>query len=123
MDVASERGMATVQYVLTAGLSLLLFVAFANLIVFQYGRGVVRAALDEGVRASAPLGAVSGDCQDRVDSFLDDLLGGEMGRGVEFECDLEGGLVVANAFVRFEGWVIPDWEFTISASAVKESLP
>ena len=55
MDVASDRGMATVQYVVTAGLSLLLFVAFANLIVFQYGRGVVRAALDEGVRAGAPL--------------------------------------------------------------------
>ena len=41
---ASERGTATPQFVLAAGLSLLLFVAFANLIVFQYGRGVVRAA-------------------------------------------------------------------------------
>ena len=36
--------MATPQFILTAGLSLLLFMAFANLIVFQYGQGVVRAA-------------------------------------------------------------------------------
>ena len=53
MRAASERGMATPQFVLASGLALLLFVAFANLIVFQYGRGVVRAALDEGVRAAA----------------------------------------------------------------------
>ena len=120
---ASERGMATPQFVLAAGLSLLLFVAFANLIVFQYGRGVVRAALDEGVRAGAPLGAVLSDCQERVDSFIGDLLGGEMGRGVEAQCGLDGNLVVANATVRFEGWVVPDWEFQLAATAVKEQLP
>lgn len=115
--------MATPQFVLAAGLSLVLFVAFANLIVFQYGRGVVRAALDEGVRAGAPLGAMPADCQEQIDSFVGDLLGGEMGRGVETECGLVGDLVVADARVRFEGWVIPDWEFSISATAVKESLP
>lgn len=123
MDVASERGMATVQYVVIAGLSLFLFVAFANLIVFQYGRGVVRAALDEGVRAGAPLGAQPSDCQARLDGFLDDLLGGEMGRGVDGECGIDGDFVVATATVHFEGWVIPDWDFNLSATAVKESLP
>ncbi|MDF1597370.1 MAG: hypothetical protein P1T08_14930 [Acidimicrobiia bacterium] len=123
MDAASERGMATPQFVLAAGLSLLLFVTFANLIVFQYGRGVVRAALDEGVRAGAPLGASPDDCQDRIDSFVGDLLGGEMGRGVETGCGLDGNLVVANARVQFEGWVVPDWEFSLTATAVKETLP
>jgi len=123
VDGASEHGMSTPQYVLAAGLALLLFVAFANLIVFQYGRGVVRAALDEGVRAAAPLGGVPADCQATVDSFIFDLLGDEMGRGVTVECGLEGNLVVANAAVRFDGWVIPDWEFVMSAAAVKEGLP
>jgi hypothetical protein len=123
MPVASERGMATPQFVLAAGLALLLFVALANLIVFQYGRGVVRAALDEGVRAGAPLGASLVDCQERADSFLGDLLGGEMGRGVDLVCESDGNLVVADALVRFEGWVIPDWTFTLSATAVKEELP
>ena len=123
MNVARERGMATPQFILAAGLSLLLFVAFANLIVFQYGHGVVRAALDEGVRAGAPVGALLDDCQARVDSFIGDLLGGEMGRGVQTECGLDGNLVVASAEVQFEGWVIPDWGFGLSATAVKEALP
>lgn len=123
MPSAQERGMATPQFILTAGLSLLLFVAFANLIVFQYGQGVVRAALDEGVRAGAPFGAVPDDCRDRVDSFIQDLLGGEMGRGVDAECGVNGSLVIASATVHFEGWVIPDWDFELSATAVKETLP
>lgn len=122
MPVARERGMATPQFILTAGLSLLLFVAFANLIVFQYGQGVVRAALDEGVRAAAPLGASPDDCRQRIDSFIRDLLGGEMGSGVEAECSISDGLAVASASVHFEGWVIPDWDFDLSATAVKEAL-
>jgi hypothetical protein len=123
MDVSSEEGMATPQFVLAAGLSLLLFVAFVNLIVFQYGRGVVRAALDEGVRAAAPIDATLDDCRDRIASFVGDLLGGEMGNGVLVNCGDLGDVVVANAHVRFEGWVVPDWEFDVSATAVKERLP
>ncbi len=115
--------MATPQFVLACGLALLLFVAFANLIVFQYGRGVVRAALDEGVRSAAPAGALAEDCDARVAGFLDALLGGEMGRDIEFTCGFEGDLVVATAEVSFEGWVIPDWDFSLSATALKEQLP
>ncbi len=123
MRLASERGMATPQFVLASGLALLLFVAFANLIVFQYGRGVVRAALDEGVRAAAPAGALPENCDARVAGFLDALLGGEMGKDIEFTCGVEGDLVVATADVSFEGWVIPDWDFSVSATALKEQLP
>jgi hypothetical protein len=46
-----------------------------------------------------------------------------MGRGVQAECGLDGNFVVASAEVRFEGWVIPDWGFSLSATAVKEALP
>lgn len=123
MSLSSQEGMATPQFVLAAGLSLLLFVAFVNLIVFQYGQGVVRAALDEGVRAAAPLEATLNDCRDRISSFVGDLLGGEMGAGVAADCEDLGDVVVADAHVHFEGWVVPDWEFDVSATAVKERLP
>ena len=123
MGVSSEEGMATPQFVLAAGLSLLLFVAFVNLIVFQYGRGVVRAAIDEGVRAAAPVDATLNDCRDRIASFVGDLLGGEMGDGVVAVCGDLGDVIVADAHVHFEGWVVPDWDFDLSATAVKERLP
>ena len=45
------------QYVATVGLSLILLVLFANLLVDLYARGAVRDALDEGVRAAAPAGS------------------------------------------------------------------
>lgn len=118
-----EGGLATPQFVLAAGLSLVVFSAFVNLVVFQYGRGVVRAALDEGVRASAAVGSSIGDCQARADSVISDLLGGDLGRGIELVCEQEDGFVTASADVRFEGWVIPDWDFTLSARAVREAVP
>ncbi len=46
-----------------------------------------------------------------------------MGRDIEFTCGVEGDLVVATADVSFEGWVIPDWDFSVSATALKEQLP
>lgn len=117
-----EGGLATPQFVLAAGLSLVLFTAFVNLVVFQYGRGVVRAALDEGVRASAAAGASVGDCVEKAESVIADLLGGELGKGVDLVCDRDVGVVTASADVHFDGWMIPDWDFTLSALAVRESL-
>lgn len=121
-DVA---GFVTVQHVAVVALSLVVFVAMANLVVFQYGRGVVRAALDEGVRAGAHASASAAECEARAADVLADLLGGPMGSGVTIGCGEAGGEIRAAAEVRFTGWLpgVPDWSFTVDAASLKERAP
>lgn len=122
-----ERGLLSIQFVLATGLSLVLFVMLANLIVYQYGRGVVRAALDEGVRrgsraASDPVAS----CNAAVVGVLSDLAGGSMGSQVAFAgCSASDSHVQASAEVSFQGWLptVPDWSFTARARAVREREP
>lgn len=125
MEAHRFGGFVSVQFVAAAGLCLVILTMVANLIVFQYAHGVVRAALDEGTRAGAPLGANAADCFERAGSVLADLLGGEIGSGVEIDCAETGGRVVATADVVFPGWLpgVPDWEVTLRATAAKEVLP
>lgn len=118
-------GFATAQFVLAAGLGLMFFVFLANMIVFQYGKGVVRGALNEGVRAGAPSAAGLEDCERALADTLGDLLGGTMGEGVAARCSTDGVLVSADANVTFRSWIpgVPDWTFTVSAQSVKEAAP
>lgn len=118
-------GFVTVQTVTAIGMSLALFVLLVNLVVFQYGRGVVRAALDEGARAGSVAPAADADCLQRADAVLSDLLSAAMLHGVDVRCTVAGGRVHATADVRFRGWLplTPDWRFVSSAVAVKESSP
>ncbi len=120
-----EAGFSTPQFVATAGLALLLFVLLANMIVFQYGKGVIRGALAEGVRAGAPVGAGVVECERAAESMLANLLGGSMGHGVHVWCRDDGVSVVATADVTFASWVVgvPDWSFRIAAGSVKERVP
>jgi len=120
-----EAGFSTPQFVATAALALFLFVLLANMIVFQYGKGVVRGALAEGVRAGAPSGAGVIDCERAAEDMLANLLGGTMGEDVHVGCAESGTEVTASADVTFVSWVagVPDWSFRMSARSVKESTP
>lgn len=120
-----EDGFLTIQFVWAVALSLTLLVTVANLVSFQYGRGVVRAALDEGVRAGSRAGAPEDACLARAQATLSDLLGGAMGRDIDLSCRDDGARVVADATVTFHGWlpVVPDWSFRSNATAVKERAP
>lgn len=118
-------GFATVQYVLATAFSLVVFVMLANLVVFLYGRGVVRAALAEGARAGSPAEAGPAACEAAALDVLDDLLGG-MRDQVAVHCAEEDGLVRARATVGFRSWLpalVPDWNFRAGSSAVKERTP
>lgn len=123
--LVDESGSAAPAYVFAVGLSLIFFVLLVQFVVWQYGRGVVRAALDEGARVGAPAEADVGDCEMRAVNVLTDLLGGAMGDEVAVRCTQAGSQVVAEATVTFRAWLppSPDWSFRVAASARKESLP
>jgi hypothetical protein len=114
--------MITVQYVLAAALSMLVFVTMANFIVFLYARGVVRAAVDEGARTGGRSGATTRDCEARASEVLGDLLGGALGDEVRLRCSHAADAMHADAIVTLHGWlpVVPDWTFTLGARSAKE---
>jgi hypothetical protein len=98
--------------------------AVLNVIVFQYGKGVTRAALDEAARAGARFGTDSvSACEKRAAEVLSDLLGGSLGEGVSVACADAGDRITATATVHFEGWfgAVTDYDATITASAAKEN--
>jgi type IV secretory pathway TrbL component len=123
-----ERGFVTIEYVLAVALSMLALVVIANFIVFQYGRGVVRAAVDQGVRSGARAPAAVAACEQAARQVVADLLGGKsgsMGRTVSITCIQVGGRLDATADGRFRAWLppVPDWSFHFGASAVVERSP
>lgn len=117
-----DRGSTTVSVIVAVGVVLVLVVAIIQVIVFQYGKGTVRAALDEGVRAGSRSDTSIATCQERAAAVLTDLLGGSLGDGVRVACRDDGDRVVATADVHFDGWLggVSDYDATITASAAKE---
>lgn len=115
----------TIQYVWGVALSLVFLVVVANLVAVQYGRGVVRGALDEGVRAGSRATAAVAECQTRARQVLDQLLGGTLGDDVSVACRDLGDRIVASADGSFPAWiaVVPDHRFNVEAVAVKERHP
>jgi hypothetical protein len=105
-------------------MALLVFLALANLVVVQYGRGALRSALEQGAR----VGAVSGslvECEARARDVLAELMGGRMSEGLALACATDGERVVAEASVTFESWTVlaPDFDVSMSSEAVVEPLP
>jgi hypothetical protein len=121
----AEDGSAVLPYVAAVTFTLLFFVLLAQFVVWQYGKGVVRDALDEGARAGAPATAGPAECEARAKDVLNDLLGGRMGRNVSVHCEQTPTEVVARATVTFSAWIdpTPDWSFRVAAGAAKEQLP
>jgi hypothetical protein len=118
-----ERGLVTVQYVFAVGISFILLVLVANLLVDLYARAAVRDALEEGTRAVVPIDASPAACIDRAHVVLHGLLRGPIGRDIQLRCDTALGVVVATADVRLRSWlpgVAPDWRFTVRAVAVRD---
>ena len=110
------------NFVVAAGFSMLFFVLLANLGVVQYGRAVVRVALDEGVRHGARFGVEANQCEARVQSVLSGLLAGEMSAGVSYRCHRDGAVTRVRAVVVFPAWLpgVPDFRFEMAATAASE---
>jgi hypothetical protein len=119
-----DRGFTTIQYVVTTGFSLLLFVLVANLLVDVYERGAVRDALDEGVRAGVPVAAGSAECLARAREVVAAVAGGSSVRVENLACAVDGDRVVAAADVSLRSWVpmlLPPWHLHLRASAHRET--
>jgi ABC-type Fe3+ transport system permease subunit len=115
-------GFVTAQFVLAVAFSLLLFVMLCNAIVYQYGRGVIRSALDEGVRSGSRASGSAATCQQAAEEVRHSLLGGPIGAHVSLRCGLVAGQVRATASGYLPSWLplMPDWPVALSAAAVKE---
>ena len=107
---------------MATALSLLVFVALANLVVDLYVRGVARAAVDEAARAGAALDATVTDCEQRARDVLD---GAVTSGTVHVTCREVGGVMRAQARVVLAGWMpgIPSWTMELDGEVVKEQLP
>lgn len=116
----NDAGLTSVQFVLAAGLSLILFLGLANLVVVQYGRGAIRSALEQGARAGSISGAEA--CEATALNVVTQLLGGSMSDGVQVRCAVGGAGVSASATAEFRAWIpgVPDFEISIGTESYLE---
>lgn len=117
----SEAGVSSAQFVLGAALALLLFVSLANLVVVQYGRGAIRSALEQGVRAGSVTRSEA-ICETTARGVADQLLGGRMSDRLEVRCVFGADGMAASARAVFESWTLltPDFEVELATSAFLE---
>jgi hypothetical protein len=117
----SDRGVSSVQFLLASALALILFLALANLVVVQYGRGAMRSALEQAARAGA-LTASSAECESRAIAVVDELLGGRMSDGLVVGCRVEPGRVSVEASATFQSWTFltPDFQVSMTSEAIVE---
>lgn len=119
-----DRGVSSVQFILASALGLFLFVALANLVVIQYGRGALQSALEQGARAGSLQGESSA-CEDKAREVVGQLLGGRMSDGVAVSCRLVGTTLVASGLAVFPSWtpLASDFQVELTSEAVIEPPP
>jgi hypothetical protein len=119
-----EHGFVTIEFLVAVGFSLLVLVMITNLVMVQFGRGVVRAAVDEGARAGARLSADPVQvCLDRTQRTLESI--GQLGDVTAADCELVDGQVRSVATADFEGWLpfVPVFTEDAEATARLEVEP
>lgn len=102
----------TTAFAVLVGMLIVLavFMVGCNFVVFEYGQGVVRTAVDEAARAGSEQrmpGGPTAACQQKAAEVMANLLPGPFGRGVAISCRQTGSEVVATASGRFPGWLPP----------------
>ena len=107
---------------MATALSLLVFVALANVVVDLYVRGVARAAVDEAARAGAVLDATASDCRRRARDVLDGVVAAGT---VLVTCRETGGAMRARARISLAGWIpgIPTWTMVLDGEVAAERQP
>jgi hypothetical protein len=120
-----DGGFTTAGHLLAVVLAMVAAVGLVNFVAVQYGKGVLRAAVDEAARAGSRVTGTEAICEAHIAATLDDLLSGPLIAGVSYDCTDHGDRVAATVTATFPAWVdpVPDLTVTASATAVKEHRP
>lgn len=108
-------------------IAMALLILVTNVIAFQYASGAVRTAVDEAARLGARLDGTVGQCEAHAAEVLrgpGGLLKGTMGDTIEFDCTIEGSVMVATASGQFEWWIggVPSIDVDIQGRSVIEPV-
>lgn len=123
-----ERGNVALITTLAMLITLVVFMAATNLIVYSYGKGVLRTAVDEAARAGSAQGAPGGptaSCQEKATQVMTNLLSGPFGHGITISCAVSGDQVIAVASGTFPAWlrVIPALSLRVVGTATLATNP
>ncbi len=120
---SDERGLTSVGILMAVAFTLIVAVIMVNMLLYLYGQGAARAAIDEGVRAGSRVGAGEVACEQRAEEALQGLMPGPLGDGVHITCGLSGNELVAVADVTLDSPLpgVPSWSFLMEARAIQET--
>jgi len=107
---------------------MVILLAVANLVVFQYVRGATQLAVDNAARHGSSLGRDAAACVERGEETLrgpSGVLRGVAGDDVVVRCRIEGSFMVAVGEGVLRWWLpgIPDARFVIESRSVLETAP
>ncbi len=116
----SDRGFASIQFLVAAALSLAAVVWLTDALVVRYAEGVMGVAAREAARAGSIGGAQA--CRTEAAAWLDGGLGGSMGDRVAVDCVDRPTSVEVTVHASFDAWMpaVPAWQVSRTASAVRE---
>lgn len=123
-----ERGDSFVVTLVAVLILLGVFLMATNLVVDEYGQGVLRTAVDEAAQAGAEQGAsdaAASACQAKESEVMSGLLSGTLADGVHLSCAVDGDQVVATATGHLPAWLPPVPEVGVHAlgTSVLETPP
>ena len=120
---SDERGLTSVGILLAVSFTLIVAVLVVNMLLYLYGQGAARAAIDEGVRAGSRVDAGEEACRLRAEEALEGLMPGPLGDGVRLNCVTYGDELVATADVTLSSPLpgVPSWSFQMEARVVQET--
>ena len=113
---------------LAMAITVVVFMGAINLIVDEYGKGVMRTAVDEAARAGSLQGAPGGPvaaCDTKAAEVMTGLLAGPFGHDITISCAIQGDQVVAVASGSLPAWlrVIPTDTLRVVGTAPLELSP
>lgn len=120
----ADDGYVTPAFVVCVGLTLVVLVMAANLYVLHYARGVLQAAVEEGVRQGLAAGD-AGLCGARADAAVRDGLGVMADQVTPATCTVGSGRVTASVDAAFRPWLpgVPAWPASAQAVITGRTVP
>ena len=120
-----ENGFVSIEFIVAVGFSLVMLVLLVNFIVFQFGEGMLRAAVNEGARAGARADGTEGSCSAKIEQVLgSDFLDGALFTSrPKISCPSDADTQRAVIKAQFAGWFpeVGAIDVEVKARAVKET--